>query len=184
MKVSIPTIIALCISVHALGSEAPLQPHAKTSLGWERYEVLIQRNIFSKNRGRPRGEERTEKPKDSPPPPPSPESEIQLIGIVQKDGELAAFFENRKTGAVQSTKTGDSIARGKIAAITLDSVEYVLEESRSIISIGKNLEGGIATSVAVPPEAATSASKTDSGSAETNAILERMRKRRQEGLGK
>lgn len=157
------------------------QKDSAAAPSWERYQILVQRNIFSKERGRAQEErrERTREPEKEAapvavPPGPKPEADIQLIGILQKDGELVAFLENNKTGAVQAIRQGGAIARGTISTITLDSIDYSYDGSVSTVSIGKNLEGGVAVQSA-------DAAKKEAGE---NSILERMRKKRLEDLRK
>jgi hypothetical protein len=174
MRPWVLVLIAACVPCLAPASEdGPPQQHAAS--GWERYRVLGQRNIFAKDRGRARP--RLESNEEMGPPAPKLESEVVLTGILQKDGQLVAFFENTRTRTVQAVRKDDVIGRGKIAAISLDGIEYVCDGTSFSVSIGKTLEGGASTR-------AGSESGASSGSAETNAILERLRKKRQEEMSK
>ena len=154
--------------------------------GWARYRILTQRNIFSKERGRSRHEARTtEAPKEKEPePPPRPEADIMLLGIVQKDGKPAAFVENRKTGSVQSLRVGDSIARGTVSAITLENLEYTCDGTSITVNIGRTFEGGEPAAAVASTSTKSTASGSSAGASDANAVLERMRKKRQEEMGK
>ncbi|HYG76469.1 MAG TPA: hypothetical protein VEK08_15800 [Planctomycetota bacterium] len=166
-------LIALLAPAVLSASEAPARTESSTA--WERYKVVVQRNMFSKDRGR-REERKTEKKAEKEAAPaPKPETEIVLTGVVKKDGELIAFLENRTTGAYVKARPGDAVARGKVTAITLDSIEYTVDTSMSVIKIGQTLEGGSA------PAPNATAPKTDSA---TDSIIERLRKKRQEALSK
>jgi hypothetical protein len=127
-------LVAVWIPGVVPASESGTPPRGAAA-GWERYQVLVQRNVFAKERGRAREEGRAAAA-------PKPEADTVLTGIVEKDGELQAFLENRKTGAVQVARKDDPIARGKIAAISLDTIEYVCEGASVMVGVGKNLEGG------------------------------------------
>jgi len=178
-------LLAFMISAQLAASEARTEPPPQQN-GWDRYKILIQRNIFSKDRGRPREERRSEdrgKEKETPPPP-KPEADITLIGILEKDGKLAAFFENAKTGLIQSAASGDSIARGKIGGITLDRIEYVYDGATVTVAIGNNLEGAAGSKSSGAPQSTSPSSGGNTGPSDANALLERMRKKRQEEMRK
>jgi hypothetical protein len=188
MKILSLLLIAIASCACCAASDVA-EPKAAPPADWSRYEILVKRNIFAKDRGRAR-EERSEAKEKEAPPPPKPEAELALIGIVNKDGQLVAFIENTKTGTVQNVKEGEKIARGKIAAVTLDKITYELEDKKTEISIGSTLEGGTAgaRSESVKTASGTSTSHSDttstgsSGGTDVNSVLERMRKKRQEAL--
>lgn len=161
-------------------------PKEKSAADWSRYEILVKRNIFSKERGRAHSEENAgERKEKESPPPPKPEADLVLIGIIRKDGQLVAFVENTKTGTVQNVREGDEIARGKFGSMTLDKADYICDGASSEVTIGKTLDGGAATRSESVKAAVGSAPTTgDSGSSGANSVLERMRKKRQEALGK
>lgn len=166
---------------------APIAPTtAETgsgTTGWDRYQILIKRNVFSKSRGREREESRVVVQK----PPPKPEAETFLVGIAEKDGELVAFFENRKTGTIQKARKDEPVARGKIASITLNNIEYDCDGKVLVVAMGNNLEGGTvsksgdAGSTAAAPTGSPAAAP---GSGDAGSILERLRRKRLEEMNK
>jgi hypothetical protein len=147
--------------------------------GWDRYQILIKRNVFSKSRGREREEARIAAQK---PPPPKPEAETVLIGVAEKDGQLVAFLENTKTGAVQKVRKDDPVARGKVVAITLNSIEYECEGKTLVVGTGSNLEGGAPVKGGEPGKTAASAAAPGSGDA--GSVLERLRRKRLEEMNR
>jgi len=186
----------------------PKTPVKTESLtGWDRYKVLVQRNMFSKERGRPREEVRTERKRDVPPPP-RIESDLVLIGVVQKDGAPAAIIENRVSGKIVAVKPGDSIGAGAIKVISLDSIDFECDGILNVIKIGSTLAGTApktftvttpetsastttpggtstppATTTSTTP-AATGTPPTGTGAGGGESVLERMRRKRQEELRK
>ncbi|HEY3320908.1 MAG TPA: hypothetical protein VGP72_10625 [Planctomycetota bacterium] len=156
--------------------------------GWDRYKILVERNVFSKTRTRGRYEDRPAEVQEKPAaPPPTPERDFQLRGIVQKDGQLVAFIENAAAKTIQPLRTGESIARGKVGAITLDNIEYVCDDQPIVVSVGQTLEGAAAVAPASVPagrDAGTTGPAASTGSPEVDSIVERLRKRRQEEMRK
>lgn len=172
---------------------------------WDQYRLLVQRNIFRRDRTRPRG------------PSPGPtirtvrdsDRDIVLTGIGRRDGESVAFFENTATGVTTLVRVGQPVGKGTARAITLDVVEYERDGSLNRIEIGHTLQGGRlvrqtvaagpgattrpggpsvattqpATTASGPAEqtgsAASEGGSTDSDNADT---LERMRQRREQEM--
>lgn len=159
--------------------EAPVP--AKDAAGWERYQVVVQRNIFAKDRARGRGDHRPAEQavEEMGPPAPKTETDSVLIGLLEKDGQLVAFLENTRTGAVQTLRTGDALGSGKVGTLTLNSMEFVSGETSLTVSVGQKLDGSAAGTLSEPVK-----SSAGSGSPEANAILERLRKKRQEEMSK
>lgn len=185
-------------------SKTPAKTESLT--GWDRYKVLVQRNMFSKERGRPREEVRTERKRDVPPPP-RIESDLVLIGVVQKDGAPAAIIENRVSGKIVTVKPGDSIGAGAIKVISLDSIDFESDGILNVIKIGSTLAGTAPKTITttteapassgtgettVPPTTTTSTTpaatgtppSTGAGPSGGESVLERMRRKRQEELRK
>lgn len=191
------------------GSEADPPPDG--SISWERYRILTQRNMFSKERGRPREESRRDRSREvekaAAPQAPKEESFTVLIGVVQKDGVPAAILENRSSGKIQTVVKGAAIGSGAIKAISLDSLDFESEGVLHVIKIGQTFTG-VAPSSAAPVATGTSGTTTTSGpavgtttpgtapagspasgpaaapSGGGDSVLERMRRRRQEEMRK
>lgn len=204
MKRLLPLILLGVFSA-AASEDRPVPPPPSTEKksaepqGWERYKILAQRNMFSKDRGKPRESVRTETKRDTPPPP-RIEADLVLIGVVQKDGVPAAIIENRASGKIVTVKAGETIGAGKAKAISLDSVDFENDGILHVIKIGSTLAGG-------PPKAPAAASSTTTTTTTTaeaqpgstalpapatgtapasggDSVLERMRRKRQEELRK
>jgi hypothetical protein len=110
---------------------------------WAKYQIILQRNIFSRQRGPIRRRERDIQPVTRRVVTPNPESYFLLRGISQEDDTFIAFVEDTRSGEVLRLHEGDSVARGKVKALTLDSIEYQLGEDSTItIAMGQDLEGG------------------------------------------
>ena len=149
------------------------------SQGWERYEVLVERNIFSRDRGRP--DPRESERESYVPPPPPPERFLLLTGIVKQGDEWLAFLEDARTGAVSKLRVGDGVLEGRVAAITMDSIDYEKDGRIAHVAMGDNLEGGRSSrSGSTVSSPTTSAPASSAGSSN---ILERLRQRRQRELG-
>jgi len=157
---------------------------------WAKYQVILNRNMFSRQRGalrEPRGDaERREVAV------PNPESYFRLKGIVQEDGTFIAFLEDTRSNSVLKLREGDTVARGTIKALTLDSIEYQLEDRIVTVRLGNDLEGGqgavtmtelmewsqtSSTPAGTPPQAAPSESPTG---AEADVLKQLMERRKQQ----
>ena len=152
------------------------------------FRVLVERNIFLRDResARPKRDSRIPQRvvvRDG-------DEDLVLTGLVRQGQVAVAFVENVRNGRVQRLWAGDPVGSGRISAITLDDIEYVRNGATKKIEIGRSLGRSAATS---PTTAATqpagSKSETSSITDETSggdtaAILERMRRRRQQELGK
>jgi len=187
--------VLISIGFAAAGMAAEGSPSERdVNSKWEHYTVVVEKNIFSRIPGKGPGS--ASSAQGSAPialAGSQPEADIVLVGIVQKDGLLSAFVENRKTNAMQIVRAGEPVASGKAGVLTLDSIEYIAGESKVIIPIGKNMAGGDPPKLVDTVKAADVPSGDKAGddqtvakpaSGETNDILERMRKKRQEELRK
>jgi hypothetical protein len=148
--------------------------NAAPATGWARYQVLTERNMFLKNRAKPRVFEA--KQEEMGPPAPKVETDVVLSGIVEKDGQLAAFLENSRSGTVRLVRKDDEVGGGKIGAITISGIEYISNGATRTVTVGMTLEGGSIANLGT--------AKTGSGSSDTDSVLERLRKKRQEEMNK
>jgi len=187
-------------------SEPKVVVKTEMPVGFDRFKVLVQRNMFSKERGRPREESKRERKREAPPVP-RIEADLVLIGVVQKDGLPAAIVENRVSGKIVTLKPGDSIGAGVAKVISLDSIDFEADGILHVIRIGSTLAGTAPktiTTVSETPAAATPApngtalpspltsTTTSTGPAAPaspagsagESVLERMRRKRQEELRK
>ncbi len=107
---------------------------------WASYDIILRRNIFSRLRVSAQRREAAEESRAVVVP--NPESYYLLKGIVQEGSEFIAFVEDTQSGAVLRLRRGDRVARGAVKALTLDTLEYELENRSIAIPIGSDLEGG------------------------------------------
>jgi len=107
---------------------------------WARYQIILDRNIFSRQRGPIRRPEDDEEPREIVMP--NPESYLLLRGVVQEDGTFMAFVEDTRSAEILRLHKGDSVARGVIAALNLDVLEYEWEGRKIAVRMGYDLEGG------------------------------------------
>lgn len=127
-----------------------------------------------------------------PPPAPvlsAPEESLVFDGVTQADQHIVAFVEDRNAFKVSMVKVGDLIARGRITAIDLDTMDYYANGNVVHVLIGENLLGTPVSmadaSTGTPTTGPTTAPSGDSGApaAGGNDILERLRRRRAQELG-
>ncbi|HEX2971938.1 MAG TPA: hypothetical protein VHP11_06375 [Tepidisphaeraceae bacterium] len=155
----------------------------------EKYGLIVQRNIFARNRvqasQRP-SEARNEAP-------PKPAQYLILTGIVRRedaDGYFA-FIEDTRAGTTSKVQVGQVLAQGTVIQIDFDSIQYEFEGKPIRVEIGKTLVGASSTPRASTTQPAgdssmaQSPSRTESTSSEpSNDIAERMRQRRLQELKK
>lgn len=96
------------------------------------YRILLTRSIFAANHmvldqrpGQLRG----------------PEGQLALRGLSLEDGVYSAFIEDTISHSVSRVASGQPIARGLIAEITLDALHYQRDGSKTEVKIGQTLEG-------------------------------------------
>jgi hypothetical protein len=124
-------VIAAMVALLALPAAAQAQ---RSDAYTSRYGMLSERNIFLKDRAHP-----------STKPAPStqssrrdPERSVRLAGVVVENDGLRAYVENSSIGTMARLAVGDSIARGKIAAIEIDGVSYESNGHTTWIEIGND----------------------------------------------
>lgn len=125
------------------GNRAAKAGDAAKELGWDDYKVILERNMFSKNR-QPPFDPTAVRPRDDRPPA-NPESFYILRGITNENGMFKACLQDNKQGGVLWVIVGDTVARGKIKAIpSLDTIEFQMDgqETARTVPMGCDLEGG------------------------------------------
>ncbi|HEX8339927.1 MAG TPA: hypothetical protein VF624_03365 [Tepidisphaeraceae bacterium] len=162
-----------------------------------RYGVIAQRNIFLRDRVRPRDNSRENTTTRSTQPAPlTPEQAFVLRGIVLEEGDLRAYFEDKRTGAVTRIATGATLAEGRVAEIGIDAVRFQNDGALTWVEIGHDLTGSRSASTptgtggstssggssAATPAAPGGGAAAPGGAAPTDpsllSIEERMRLRR------
>ena len=167
------------------------QDSAEQTDPWAKYQIILDRNIFSRQRGPIRRPgEVDEKPKEIVMP--NPESYLLLRGIVQEDGTFIAFVEDTRSATILKLRQGDRVARGTIASLSLDSLEYDLEGEKTTIRMGYDLEGGHGAVTAselrewsqTSAAAGSAAPEPATPTGEQADILKQLMERRKQELGK
>ena len=155
---------------------------------WDEYKILVERNMFLRNRTRP-----VQRVYGSPQPTYPPEHFLVLKGIVRQGNAYTAFFEDTRARATSTAVVGGQMAQGRIVRIALDHVEYEKDGRITKVEMGKTLEGTVSTGASTPappaPPAATGSASSETkpaapaaGSEDERAILERLRQRREAEL--
>jgi hypothetical protein len=115
------------------------------------------------------------------PPPHRPEKSMLFNGVIDANGEYLALIEDTSVAKVLALKVGDKVAQGKVAAITLGSLDYDAAGKVKRVLLGQNLDGeAISVSTTRPsmPGVDSSAGPATGPNAD---ILERLRQRRLQG---
>lgn len=156
---------------------------------WAGFEIILKRNIFSRQR-MPARQNTQEAAVRSPVVTRNPEAYYILKGVVQENDDFIAFIENSQAGTVLQLRRGDPVARGAIKTLTLDGLEYQMEDNAPVVvRLGQDLEGGagVLTSsqmyeLASMPAPSTPSQSTES-SADTAEIVKRLMEQRKQQMG-
>jgi len=158
---------------------------------WEAFKVIVERNMFSRQRGR--RVEQVQGEQMRTPAVMNPESYYVLKGIAQEDGEFVAFLEDTQRGQILRVRKGDKIARGVVTALTLDTIEYQFGERTATVAMGYDLEGGqgvvtltqmyeLSQTYSTTPQQQPSAQPATTSEDEAE-ILKQLMERRQQQVG-
>ena len=152
----------------------------------DKYGILLRRSIFARSGIAQRIDRPPATTSTAPSAPPlSPEQAVLFVGVIAQDEEYVAFAENQVTHQLMVLRTGDDVARGKVVAITLDTLAYGTGGTIKQVPIGHNLAGELVAS-SLASGAATAGSPTSAPSTagmtpEQAAVMERLRQRRLSG---
>ncbi len=153
----------LTIAAAALLAGSALPAATATQRSPDRYRLLVERNIFLRNRRAPRPPrtQRTETVvRDS-------DAETALTGVARRGGQFVAFFENSRTGALSKARVGERIGKGTVKAIAIDGIEYEREGRLRQVSLGRSLAGvAVVRQVAAAPPTSSSVPAPPAGGAE------------------
>jgi len=192
-------VLALLLIVGGGGYALDAKPKEEKA-GWERYQLLIQKNIFDKERGDKERERKEKGETKNAPPPPKEQADVVLVGVVLQDGKPLGILENRKSGKIARVKPGDKYLEGEVTEISIDKLTYTLKGESLVVTLGKNLEGNEPKALAAdgkPAETPSTETKPADGGAKTastetkpatpgstESIVEKLRRKRQEELNK
>lgn len=138
------------------------------------YQLLVERNIFDRNRRvyHPSARASTSST--------GVQNPFTLTGLVREHGTYSAFIEDSRSGTTTKYELGDSVGGGKISAVGLDHIDFTQDGRTMSIALGQTLAG----TTPGPTEMAGSsgASPTTGPSGNIQDILERLRQRRLQEL--
>ena len=102
-------------------TSSPSTRPARSQSYSERYSILEDRNIFLRDRSRRPGERdrSTTQPSKRP-----LEESLVLRGIVLEDEGYRAYVEDTSREETHRLAPGDSLAHGRVGAITIDAIAY------------------------------------------------------------
>lgn len=135
------TVLVGMVGLAGLCSAAErIEEPAPSSTSWEAYKVIVERNMFSRQRGAAERRQRDEGQQVMTVP--EPESYYRLRGIAQEDGTFIAFIEHTRSDETLKVRQGEAVARGSIESLDLDSITFRLDDRTIPVSIGQDLLGG------------------------------------------
>lgn len=165
---------------------APLPPGAAVAPAnsFEAFRVMTDRNIFNANR--------TSRTRGTPDEKPARVDTIALVGTMNYEKGLVAFFESPDASFRKTVRVGDAVAEFKVERITSEGVDLVRDGGPMALRVSQQLrrvEGGD-WSLFVPPDAAPNTpglrSPTAPAPAEVPAdasdVLKRLLKKRDKQL--
>jgi len=177
------TTVTLLIVTAALSWPAVAQSEAEKKDEADRYELLVDHNIFLSNRRRPiersalrrPREEPREAPKVQAPPPswapaPAIANFFVIQGIGMQGEECIAFMEDLRDNSRHQVKIGDPIADGVVVDMDIDSVLFEIDGEMRRIPISHTLtEKPVAVKYIQPVIVSTYANSSRSSYAERDS---------------
>lgn len=132
MKWILYLLVTLWCSTYTIGALGR-EDGVEGDLDWKDYRIVVERNIFSPDRG--------PKPKKaSPAPPPSPKPEyIDCTGALVGPERSVAFFEGSLFTGSHTGKEGETIAGHTVVRITTNSIVLRGKEGEKILPVGERL---------------------------------------------
>ncbi len=177
------TAAALLAAAAAWAAAPSARSKATSAKGpsFDDYQLILDRNIFS--RDRTAGRTRYNTPFSRPYAMSRPSSTkvdyaLVLTGIVEQDGLKVAFIEDSRSGETFRMTAGAAFAGGVLKNVSLEGVEFGEGENVKKFAVGESITGVSDTGFR---PAATASGPSDSSA---NDILERMRLRRLQEMGK
>lgn len=110
------------------------------------YVVISERNIFLRDRPRPRGNSGPTTRRADDRTPLTPEQSFALRGVVFEEDQYLAYFENIPEASVQQVSIGGELAGQRIVDIDMDAVELEKDGNTFWIEVGQDLTGNRAQS--------------------------------------
>ena len=157
----------------------------------DKYQILLQRSLFSRERIRTASVSR---PSNITPTPPRHNPSSVFTGVVKDENEYTAFLENSRTGKATLVRVGQVLPEGTVVQITLDALFLRLADQSEPrrIDLGRTLSGETATSAtsATTPPTSTDTATTSTAEATTTpaageaamSSIERLKLRRKKEM--
>ena len=155
----------------------------------DEFKVLLDRSIFART-GTAAAVARPATTTSTAPSAPqlSPEQAVVFVGVIAQDEEYVAFAENQVSHQIMILRNGDDVARGKVVAITLDTIAYGTGGSIKEVHLGQNLAGEVVAGAfssggytSTSPSAGAGGSPPPGTTPEQAAIMERLKAKRARG---
>jgi hypothetical protein len=181
---ALPAVLVLLLA--APGSTAASR--RPVGRDWADYELLVERNIFSRSR-RARVERIRE---EAPPPPPRAETYVILRGVSRTEEGYVAFLEDMRSGEVTRVRQGEEFLSGTLTGMDLDGVVYAVDGQETRVGVAESLAAapgptGFGAGVAAPgapsPAGPSRAAAGPSAPAGAADLMEQLRQRRLRELG-
>ena len=158
---------------------APVSP----SSGFEAFQLIAERNIFNPNRiGRTRSNSDEKPPRVD---------EIALVGTMQSDAGVMAFFDSPDAAFKKTLKAGESVADFKVESIAPDGVQLMRGDKPLALKVAQQLrraEGGDWNVITMVPEVEAvkpvEINAAAEPSADTSEALKRLMEKRKKQLQK
>jgi hypothetical protein len=185
-------VIATLLCLLAAPAFSEQEPSPQNT--WDEYEVIVNKNIFSRNRWQQARRTAEQGRANAPDRARAPESFFVLRGITRDEDGFIAFIEDTRTYNMARTRVGDSVTEGTVKNMTLDHMAFELNGETRQIEIGMDLGGtapqatsispaAFVPSVDISPQVGTNFGKAAPSKEEAEDILKRLRERRQRELG-
>jgi len=163
------------------------------NVGFDAFQVVIERNIFNPNR--------SSRARSAPEEKPVRTDELSLVGVVQYDGDRIAVFDGTEAAFRKGVREGETVAGFRITRIAADGIELAHNERQFPLKVAQQLrrpEGGewkVAASQVARAEAGVPAA-TGSGPgrgadvaaggipADASEVLKRLMQKREKQLKK
>lgn len=196
-RVALAALMALSatLSISAASGESDVDEGDRDDASRRMVEDVLARNIFSAERARPQPEpEAAEAPALEPEPEPAnPDAALVLVGVVIRNGGGYVFVEDRDAGRVERISAPGAFAQGEITDVDVDGVRYRVDGTTSTISVQQSFAGEDVDRLAEGAQRDGSGAgaggggrrgqRDETGSADREAILERMRRARERERG-
>ncbi|MBE7558287.1 hypothetical protein HS125_04830 [bacterium] len=104
--------------------------------GFERFRVIVERNIFEPNRGPARGHRPAQEVRRDDPP---PVETLALLGAVVYDSTVVAVFTGSRPDFRATVRPGDNLADMRVAEIRIGGVTFEGASGRLELPVGWHL---------------------------------------------